>query len=83
VFSIPQTAGITINDFAQVMNTIVHARTVQGIGTEEIFAGALVSAQFKVLVHVKFSAQKVDAKVLTKAQPLTQAAVDVILAVVG
>jgi hypothetical protein len=34
-------------------------------------------------VHVKFGAQKVDAKVLTKAQPLTQAAVDVILAVVG
>jgi len=73
IYSIQRTPEITIDSISEMMNTAVHVKTVQRIGQEEIFIGNLVSTPFKVLIHVKFAAQKIDIKILTKAGPLTQA----------
>ena len=76
VYSLPRTEGLTIDEISKLMNTLVGVKTVQRIGQEEIFMGLLVSTPFKILIHVKFGAQKIDIKVLTKAQPLTASLVN-------
>ncbi|EAY13862.1 Adaptin N terminal region family protein [Trichomonas vaginalis G3] len=76
VYTLPKSEGMTLDDISRLMNTVVGVKTVQRIGQEEIFMGLLVSTPFKILIHVKFGAQKVDIKVLTKAQPLTASLVN-------
>ncbi|KAI5523170.1 intracellular protein transport [Trichomonas vaginalis G3] len=71
VLSLQKKDGMTLDDISAALNNLAHVKTVQRIGQEEIFMGLLVSTPFKVLIHVKFGAQKVDVKILSKAQPLT------------
>lgn len=76
VYTMPRMEGVTIDQICQALNTVVGLKTVQRIKMEEIFIGTLWSTPFKILFHLKFGAQKVDIKVLTKAQPLTAALVN-------
>ncbi|EAY05277.1 Adaptin N terminal region family protein [Trichomonas vaginalis G3] len=76
VYTIPRSEGLTIDEVSRLMNLAIGVKTVQRIGQEEIFMGILVSTPFKILIHVKFGNQKVDFKVLTKAQPLTASIVN-------
>ena len=74
ILSLPRTdPNLTLDYASQVMNETLHVRTVERIGTEEIFCGTLVTTPFKVLVHIKFGSEKIDIKILTKAPALTQA----------
>ncbi|KAK8860288.1 hypothetical protein M9Y10_011952 [Tritrichomonas musculus] len=65
--------SISLDFISHLMNQVVHAKTVQRIGMEEIFCGMLVTTPFKVLIHVKFGSEKIDIKLLTKAPALTRA----------
>lgn len=74
VLSLPRTdPNLTLDYLSQVLNVVVHVKTVERIGQEEIFCGMLVSTPFKILIHVKFGSEKIDIKILTKAPALTQA----------
>ena len=76
VYSMPKVEGLTLDAISDAMNTVVGVKTVQRIKQEEIFIGSLWSTPFKILIHVKFGTQKVEIKVLTKAQPLTASLVN-------
>jgi AP-4 complex subunit epsilon-1 len=75
VHTLARDKHLTLDEISKFLNEELHMKTVQRIGTEEIFVANLVSTPFKVLIHVKFLSEKVDVKVLTKAQPLTLAVV--------
>lgn len=83
VYTMKRTADLAIDEISQALNEMVHVKTVQRIGTEEIFIGTLFSTPLKILIHVKFGAEKIDMKVLTKAPPLTQALVKLLQSVFG
>jgi AP-4 complex subunit epsilon-1 len=83
VYILPSTAGVSLDELSQALNEIVHVKTVQRIGSEEIFIGTLYSTPLKILIHARFSAAKVDVKVLTKAPPLTQAIVALLKSILG
>lgn len=65
--------NISLDFMSHLINNVVHAKTVQRIGMEEIFCGHLITTPFKVLIHVKFGSEKIDIKMLTKAPALTKA----------
>ena len=65
--------NLSLDFVSHLINNVVHAKTVQRIGMEEIFCGHLVTTPFKVLIHVKFGSEKIDIKMLTKAPALTKA----------
>ena len=75
VYTIPRNNTLTLDIISAKLNQLFHVKTVERIGAEEIFYGTLFSTPFKILVHVKFGA-KIDMKVLTNAQALTQALVN-------
>ena len=83
VYTMKRTPDLVIDEVSDALNNMLHVKTVQRIGTEEIFIGNLYSTPLRILVHVKFGAEKVDMKVLTKAQPLTQAIVKVLSEIFG
>jgi AP-4 complex subunit epsilon-1 len=71
VHTLARDKNLTIDEVSNLVNEELHLKTVQRIGTEEIFVANLVSTPFKILIHVKFLSEKVEFKVLTKALPLT------------
>ena len=83
VYTMKRTPDLQIDEVSGALNEMLHVKTVQRIGTEEIFIGNLFSTPLRILVHVKFGAEKVDMKVLTKAQPLSQAIVKVLSEIFG
>lgn len=83
MYTIPKTTSLTLPELSQTLTELVHVKSIQRIGTEEIFSGTLFSTPLKVLIHAKFGAQKIDIKVLTKAPPLTQAVVALLKAILG
>ena len=83
VYTMKRTPDLQIDEVSSALNEMLHVKTVQRIGTEEIFIGNLFSTPLRILVHVKFGAEKVDMKVLTKAQPLTQAIVKLLSEIFG
>ncbi|KAH0787252.1 Adaptin N terminal region family protein [Histomonas meleagridis] len=82
VFTMQRTSTISIDDVSHALNNVLHVKTVERIGTEEILFGTLFSTPFKILVHVKFGATKIDMKVLTKVNGLTQSIVNTLKTIV-
>jgi AP-4 complex subunit epsilon-1 len=83
LYRVPTSPDFTLDEVSQTLNELMHVKTVQRIGNEEIFAGILFSTPFKILLHVKFSDQRMEVKVLTKAPPLTQAIVEFLKTIFG
>jgi len=75
IYTMAPGVSMGLDDVCEGLRECCHMKTVQRIGTEEIFLGGLFSTPFKILMHVKFNPQKTEIKVLTKAPPLTQALV--------